>query len=79
MKQGKAITTDGPFAETKEQLAGYDIVEAKGQRDDGDRRQHELRLTRRLGNDKRRGRDEDDRDTDGKPQGRIERGMARGA
>jgi NAD(P)-dependent dehydrogenase (short-subunit alcohol dehydrogenase family) len=30
MKQGKAITADGPFAETKEELAGYDIVEAKG-------------------------------------------------
>ena len=28
MKKGKAITTDGPFAETKEQLAGYTIVEA---------------------------------------------------
>ena len=29
MKNGKALTTDGPFAETKEQLAGYTIVEAK--------------------------------------------------
>jgi len=29
MKGGKAIMTDGPFAETKEQLAGYTIVEAK--------------------------------------------------
>jgi len=29
MKGGKAVTTDGPFAETKEQLAGYSIVEAK--------------------------------------------------
>jgi hypothetical protein len=28
MKNGKALTTDGPFAETKEQLAGYTIVEA---------------------------------------------------
>jgi hypothetical protein len=27
MKRGRAIVTDGPFAETKEQLAGYDIVE----------------------------------------------------
>ena len=25
----KAVMTDGPFAETKEQLAGYSIVEAK--------------------------------------------------
>ena len=29
MKNGKALITDGPFAETKEQLAGYTIVEAK--------------------------------------------------
>jgi len=29
MKSGKALITDGPFAETKEQLAGYTIVEAK--------------------------------------------------
>lgn len=28
-KNGKIVTTDGPFAETKEQLAGYSIVEAK--------------------------------------------------
>ena len=28
-KQGKTITTDGPFAETKEQLGGYFMVEAK--------------------------------------------------
>jgi len=28
MKGGKAIMTDGPFAETKEQMAGYTIVEA---------------------------------------------------
>ncbi|PYO01185.1 MAG: hypothetical protein DMD91_08280 [Candidatus Rokuibacteriota bacterium] len=28
-KNGKTITTDGPFAETKEQLGGYFIVEAK--------------------------------------------------
>ncbi len=26
---GKAITTDGPFAETKEQFAGYYIMECK--------------------------------------------------
>jgi hypothetical protein len=29
MKNGKTVTTDSPFAETKEQLAGYSIVEAK--------------------------------------------------
>jgi len=29
MKSGKAVITDGPFAETKEQLGGYTIVEAK--------------------------------------------------
>jgi len=29
MKNGKTVTTDGPFAETKEQLAGYSIVEAE--------------------------------------------------
>ncbi|HEX3175640.1 MAG TPA: YciI family protein [Methylomirabilota bacterium] len=29
MKNGKTVTTDGPFAETKEQLGGYYIVEAK--------------------------------------------------
>jgi len=29
MKNGKTVMTDGPFAETKEQLAGYSIVEAK--------------------------------------------------
>jgi hypothetical protein len=28
-KNGKAVTMDGPFAETKEQLGGYYIVEAK--------------------------------------------------
>ena len=28
-KSGKTVTTDGPFAETKEQLGGYYIVEAK--------------------------------------------------
>jgi len=28
MQNGKAIMTDDPFAETKEQLAGYNIVEA---------------------------------------------------
>lgn len=29
MKDGKALLTDGPFAETKEQLAGYTMLEAK--------------------------------------------------
>jgi len=29
MRDGKAIVTDGPFAETKEQLAGYYILECK--------------------------------------------------
>ena len=29
MKNGKTVMTDGPFAETKEQLGGYSIVEAK--------------------------------------------------
>ena len=29
LKNGQAVITDGPFAETKEQLGGYTIVEAK--------------------------------------------------
>jgi hypothetical protein len=29
VKNGKTITTDGPFAETREQLGGYYLVEAK--------------------------------------------------
>lgn len=29
MQDGKAIVTDGPFLETKEQLAGYFLVDAK--------------------------------------------------
>ena len=29
LQNGKPIVTDGPFAETKEQLAGYTILEAK--------------------------------------------------
>jgi len=29
MRNGKPVTTDGPFAETKEQLGGYSIVEVK--------------------------------------------------
>ena len=27
MKQGKTVTTDGPFAETKEQLGGFYLIE----------------------------------------------------
>jgi hypothetical protein len=29
VENGKALTTDGPFAETKEQLAGYYILDCK--------------------------------------------------
>ena len=29
MRNGKRLVTDGPFAETKEQLAGYYLIEAK--------------------------------------------------
>ena len=29
VRDGKVLTTDGPFAETKEQLGGYYLVEAK--------------------------------------------------
>lgn len=29
VRQGKAATTDGPFAETKEQLGGYYLVKAR--------------------------------------------------
>ena len=29
VRNGKASTTDGPFAETKEQLGGYYVIEAK--------------------------------------------------
>ena len=29
VRDGKTLTTDGPFAETHEQLAGYYLVEAK--------------------------------------------------
>src|SRR6202045_32370 len=28
-REGKVLTTDGPFAETREQLGGYYLVEAK--------------------------------------------------
>jgi hypothetical protein len=29
LRSGKAVTTDGPFAETKEQLGGYYFIEAR--------------------------------------------------
>ena len=29
VRNGKTVTTDGPFAETKEQLGGYYLIEAK--------------------------------------------------
>jgi hypothetical protein len=29
VRDGKALTTDGPFAETREQLGGYYLVEAR--------------------------------------------------
>jgi hypothetical protein len=29
VREGKVLKTDGPFAETREQLAGYIVVEAK--------------------------------------------------
>jgi hypothetical protein len=29
VRDGKVVTTDGPFAETKEQLGGYYLIEAK--------------------------------------------------
>jgi hypothetical protein len=29
MRNGKVVTTDGPFVETKEQLGGYFVIEAK--------------------------------------------------
>ncbi len=29
VRNGKRLTTDGPFAETKEQLGGYYLIEAK--------------------------------------------------
>jgi len=29
VREGKTLTTDGPFAETKEQLSGFYLVEAK--------------------------------------------------
>ena len=29
VREGKTLSTDGPFAETKEQLGGYYLIEAK--------------------------------------------------
>ena len=29
VRDGKTLTTDGPFAETREQLGGYYLIEAK--------------------------------------------------
>ena len=29
VREGKTLTTDGPFAETREQLAGYYLIEAQ--------------------------------------------------
>jgi hypothetical protein len=29
IREGKTLTTDGPFAETREQLGGYYLIEAK--------------------------------------------------
>jgi len=29
LKQGKPLVTDGPFAETREQIGGYALIEAK--------------------------------------------------
>ncbi len=33
VRNGKRMTTDGPFAETKEQLGGYYLIEAKDQKE----------------------------------------------
>ncbi len=33
VRNGKVASTDGPFAETKEQLGGYYLVEAKDQKE----------------------------------------------
>ena len=33
VRNGKALTTDGPFAETKEQLGGYYLVEVKDKKE----------------------------------------------
>jgi hypothetical protein len=41
ISEGKFTVTDGPFAETKELIAGYSIVEAKS-------KQHAIELTKRF-------------------------------
>jgi hypothetical protein len=33
VRQGKVSTTDGPYAETKEQLGGYYVIEARSRRE----------------------------------------------
>ena len=33
VRNGKPMTTDGPFAETKEQLGGYYLIEARDQKE----------------------------------------------
>lgn len=33
VREGKAMTTDGPFAETKEQVGGFYIIDAKDMED----------------------------------------------
>jgi len=33
VRDGKTLTTDGPFAETKEQLGGFYLVEASDQKE----------------------------------------------
>jgi hypothetical protein len=33
VREGKTLTTDGPFAETKEQLGGFYLVEASDQKE----------------------------------------------
>ena len=38
MRGGKVLVTDGPFAETREWIAGFDILEYRSRRSDRDRR-----------------------------------------
>lgn len=33
VRDGKSVTTDGPFAETKEQLGGYYLVDARDEKE----------------------------------------------
>ena len=40
-RNGKQVTTDGPFAETKEQLGGYHVIECKD-------REEAISLARRI-------------------------------